>query len=517
MNGWGVFIVLVGLSGLQMIQANTPCSATDLCTTGCCGNGGIENNDYICGTGPTFCGEGNCTSTCDYKAECNPGGWPSSMYNDTTCPLNVCCSEYGFCGTTSSFCGDTTVTQPSCDGTSSDARTIGYYEGWSLERSCQTMDPDQIPLGYYTHLNYAFAYIDQDLSYIISAMDSTTGSLYQEVTALKDKQPDLEVWISVGGWAFNDAGSTEHTFSDLAASETAQDLFFASLITFMVNNAFDGIDIDWEYPVASDRYGSSVDFDNYVTFLKRLRSALNNSGYLFGISITLPSSYWYMQNFDIVSIDPIVDWFNIMTYDLHGVWDGDDPYIGAVALAHTNLTEIKESLDLLWRNNINPSRVNLGLGFYGRSFTMSDPSCMTAGCPFSGGGREGPCTATSGILSDVEIRDIIADGATVTLDEAAAVQIVTWDTNQWVSYDDATTIKMKIDYANSVCLGGTMVWAVDLDDTNGTSINYLGSGLNRTAATIYNDTSLDTSGDLGSSVARRSESHLRGHRHHGGL
>ena len=24
-------------------------------------------------------------------------------------------------------------------------------------------------------------------------------------------------------------------------------------------------------------------------------------------------------------------------------------------------------LDLLWRNNINPERVNLGLGFYGRS------------------------------------------------------------------------------------------------------------------------------------------------------
>lgn len=41
-------------------------------------------------------------------------------------------------GTTSDFCGDTTVTRPSCSGTSSDARTIGYYEGWSLERSCQS-------------------------------------------------------------------------------------------------------------------------------------------------------------------------------------------------------------------------------------------------------------------------------------------------------------------------------------------------------------------------------------------
>jgi chitinase len=126
-----------------------------------------------------------------------------------------------------------------------------------------------------------------------------------------------------------------------------------------------------EYPATSDRSGSPADFKNYITFLRSLRHALNTSGYKPGLSITLPSSYWYMQDFDIVSIDPIVDWFNVMTYDLHGVWDGTDPFIGAVALAHTNLTEIKQSLNLLWRNNINPARVNLGLGFYGRSRDIS--------------------------------------------------------------------------------------------------------------------------------------------------
>jgi chitinase len=74
-----------------------------------------------------------------------------------------------------------------------------------------------------------------------------------------------------------------------------------------------------------------------------------------------------MQHFDIVKIDPIVDWFNIMTYDLHGTWDATDRFIGAFALAHTNITEIEQSLELLWRNNIDPARVTLGLGFYGRS------------------------------------------------------------------------------------------------------------------------------------------------------
>jgi chitinase len=85
---------------------------------------------------------------------------------------------------------------------------------------------------------------------------------------------------------------------------------------------------------------------------------------------------------------------------------------------------------------------------------MADPSCMAAGCPFSSGGNPGACTDTSGILSAAEIRDIIDAGATVTLDPVAAVQIVTWDTDQWVSYDDAQTLQMKIDFANRLCLGG---------------------------------------------------------------
>lgn len=85
---------------------------------------------------------------------------------------------------------------------------------------------------------------------------------------------------------------------------------------------------------------------------------------------------------------------------------------------------------------------------------MSDPNCLSAGCPFASGGKAGPCTASSGILSVAEIRAIIAQGATVTLDAAAAVKIVTWDTDQWVSYDDAETMKTKIDFANQHCLGG---------------------------------------------------------------
>lgn len=65
-----------------------------------------------------------------------------------------------------------------------------------------------------------------------------------------------------------------------------------------------------------------------------------------------------------------------------------------------------------------------------------------------------------GTLSYSEITDVINDessGAVVTLNEAAAVKQVVWDTNQWVSYDDAETLGMKIAYANSHCIGGYVI------------------------------------------------------------
>lgn len=108
----------------------------------------------------------------------------------------------------------------------------------------------------------------------------------------------------------------------------------------------------------------------------------------------------------------------------------------------------------MWRNNIHPQRVTLGLGFYGRSFTMKDPNCMAPGCEFTGGAKAGACTGTSGVLSAGEINEIIENGAKVTFDEVAAAQIVTWDSNQWVSFDDTKTLGLKVDFANKHCLGG---------------------------------------------------------------
>lgn len=70
------------------------------------------------------------------------------------------------------------------------------------------------------------------------------------------------------------------------------------------------VDLDWEYPQAKDRGGQTADTENYVALARELKAALGQKG----LSMTLPTSFWYLQHFDVNSLQDSVDWFNLMSY-----------------------------------------------------------------------------------------------------------------------------------------------------------------------------------------------------------
>ncbi|KAH9829398.1 uncharacterized protein C8Q71DRAFT_863325 [Rhodofomes roseus] len=487
---YAVGAVLAATTSVVFSQTTIPptglpvgsCTADIPCANGACCNA----NSGFCGFGPQFCTPittpgGNCTSNCDAIAECGK----FAAAENRTCPLNVCCSQYGFCGTTSDFCE--TGCQYNCNpvpptgggndvfGGGATHRRIGYYEGWassSSSRPCDVYQPEQIAAEVLTHVNFAFALISD--SFQLTEMSPGDIDLWARTTLLKKRNSALKVFLSVGGWSFNDP-PTSTIFSQLVASAENTNTFISSALEIMEAFGFDGLDIDWEYPAAYDRGGNPADKDNYVTFMRELKTAFGDR---YGISFTAPSSYWYLQHFNVTGLLQWADFVNVMTYDLHGVWDGKDPYIGYIVLAHTNLTEIKNTLQLLQNVEVDWSQVNIGFGFYGRTFELTSEECTTPECPFVGPADAGPCTHNAGTLSWAEIQGIISSNdLQPVLDEDAAVKYVVWDDRQWVSYDDDETFRLKLDYLNAI-VGGSFIWSVDQDDAQYTALTALYPDIN---------------------------------------
>jgi chitinase len=210
------------------IVDDNSCSETKRCSNhACCGRAGY------CGYGPDYCGttgkspNDRCWSDCDAHAECGryaeiPGA---------TCPLNVCCSEFGFCGVTQEFCGEhcqSNCTQPlsGSSGGNVQSRVIGYYEASANSRKCSGMGFRDIPVKSLTHLYFAFGYISQE-SLDVVPMNGLNPELFTTFTRLKEINPGIKLSIALGGWTFNDDIRTQHVFSSMVSSKASRAQFIS--------------------------------------------------------------------------------------------------------------------------------------------------------------------------------------------------------------------------------------------------------------------------------------------------
>jgi chitinase len=177
------------------------------------------------------------------------------------------------------------IPPPNCGGHSASAsngRKVAYYQTANVRyRACNRIQPSQIVTNGLTHLILTFAAIDP-VSFKVTPTDPSDTVLYSQFTSLKT--PQLQTWISIGGFDFNNPGPTFTTWSDMCTSATNRASFIASLIEFMDTWGFQGVDIDWEYPTIAARGGRPGDTANLCSLLEEMRAAF---GTKYGISIVL--------------------------------------------------------------------------------------------------------------------------------------------------------------------------------------------------------------------------------------
>jgi chitinase len=347
-----------------------------------------------------------------------------------------------------------------------DYKVVGYYVSWAAYARGYT--PRSIDTTRFTHLIYAFASI-RDGALALGDGAADPGNL-AELQGLRRKVGQLRILVAVGGWE----GSAE--FSDLSASDPARQRFVSSVVAFLRNFGLDGIDIDWEYPVAGGKGGNvhrTADRENFTHLLQALRSALDAAGredsHYYSLTIAAGASADALTHLDVTSIARLVDWIGLMSYDFSGAWsktsghnaplaaDPDDPAPGST------VNSVSAAVARYLAAGVPRSKLLLGLPLYGRTWK---------GCDHRRDGEyqmcDGPAQGTweEGVL---DYRDIAKNYVTnprfqKNWNQVAMVPFLFDESSgQFVSYDDARSIGHKLRLIKANELAGAMLWEISAD------------------------------------------------------
>ncbi|MFJ5259578.1 glycoside hydrolase family 18 protein [Streptomyces sp. NPDC088387] len=344
-----------------------------------------------------------------------------------------------------------------------------YYAGWNSE----AYPVSRIPADRITHLFYAFSTIEQGKC----TVQPSAADDFAELAKLKREHPRLRTLISIGGWGaggFSDAALTPAARRTLVNS--CLDLFFSTY-----RGSFDGVDLDWEFPV----YGGPTEITdrpedrrNMTLLTQEFRTSIDKLGERHGkryeVTAALPAgrlqtdgSYDPAKSFELGKLARILDFINIMTYDMG---TGFSPVSTFNAPMRPVAADPMPAPDKVWNNvtgavayyrlhGVPADRLVLGTPFYGRGFVVKEE-----------GDNHGLYQAydeTFWVSGRSAVAELLADPAWQRYWHPVAQ--TPWLYNaaerKFVSYEDPTSIGIRARHAKQSGLLGTFMWELSDDDS----------------------------------------------------
>jgi chitinase len=370
-------------------------------------------------------------------------------------------------------------------------RVVGYLASWGVRS--KGMRIAQLPAKDLTHIFYAFGKIGNDGRVMLAdpcvdvgvcapgaAVDS--GGNFAELERLKLRNPHLKLVISIGGWT----GSGK--FSDAALTDASRRLFTESAIDVFIRQRpglFDGIDIDWEFPVAGGMNGNierPADKENFTLLLAELRRQLDAQGAIdhrhYTLAIAASARLGEIANVEIARITPLLDFINVMTYDYHSGSSrtGFNSPLYAAKGDPTPSLNVDVTMRAFLDAGVPAGKLLVGIPFYGRGY---------GGVPNVNDGLFQPDTdRPSGWREsdgdwNVLAKTRLKDHHYVRHWESAARVPWLYDSTSgtWVSYDDPQSVGEKARYVRERGLGGVVIWELGGDD--GSLMRAISGSMNR--------------------------------------
>ncbi len=386
---------------------------------------------------------------------------------------------------------------------------VAYFASWDVYG--RNYHASHIPADKLTVINYAFANlvdgkcalgdptVDIENLYPGDPLNGRAlhGNFHQ-LQLVRAKNPGLGLSMSIGGWSWSSA------FSKIAATDESRKTFVSSCVDMFINGnfpnydpvkgVFDGIDIDWEFPVCcgksdagTDAY-SPQDKHNFTLLMAEFRKQLDEQGAKDGkhyrLTIAAPATPKIYANIEMKALSDVLDWINVMAYDFYTAVDtttnlssplyapagnpSPDPDV-------RNKFNADAAIQAYLAAGVPANKIVLGIPFYSHSWS---------GVPATNNGLYQPATGipngtwddyTSGATGVYDYADIVKRWLPVYQRYWSKEAQVPWlyspDKQIFITYEDPQSVGIKADYINAHNLGGAMIWEISND--NGDLINAL--------------------------------------------
>ena len=342
-----------------------------------------------------------------------------------------------------------------------------YYAGWWQGSQ---LNPEEIDYSRVTHIIHFALVVNANGSFAGEGNGITPANAASAVRAAH--AAGKKILITVGG------STSDGAFAGATSSGNRQK-FIASLVAFMTNYGYDGIDVDWE-PLQTTSH--------YADFVRELRGKMSDAkpGSLLITAVMMGTDGRLLG-----SVAQYFDQINIMTYDMSGpwsrwvTWHNTALYDGGATFPSTGkpLPSADRAVREQLAAGIPAAKLGIGIDFYGYRWWGGDGTTT--------GGVSRPRQAWKAYpnvkdnipyfnLMETYSRspvlwDSAAEAAYISVDNPGSAQ------DEFISLDNERTVRSKADYITKMGLGGVIIYE-------------LGGGYRRNLPAGYRDILLQTVG-----------------------
>ena len=256
--------------------------------------------------------------------------------------------------------------------------------------------------------------------------------------------------------------------STIAASAALRSAFASNIVSAINSLNLDGVDIDWEFPATAEKA-------NFTLLMAEIYSQVkaNNPHHL----VTAATGIDTYTRYDLENAINYLDYVNIMTYDMQNP---------SYAQHHSALSyksgstyrAISDAYTFYVTNlGLNPSKLILGIPFYGRKYSNTD-------------GLGSSATHDGSVFYSTIVSTYLTNpNYTYYWDAVCQAPYLYSSTDRiFITYDNPSSIALKCEYAANHGFAGVMYWQ-DAQDNGDDLFNAVIQGMNDNKVMFSKNTS----------------------------